>query len=85
MRPITVGWLLMLGLLMTSCPLLAQTPPQPQAPPQPAETAAPEQDPGRILQKMCDFLKSPAHSLLTRPKLPTTECITAGKKLQYGH
>ena len=38
MRPITVGWLLMLGLLMTSCPLLAQTPPQPQAPPQPAET-----------------------------------------------
>ena len=83
MRPITVGWLLMLGLLLSSCPLLAQTPRQPQAPPQAAVGAAPEQDPGRILQKMCDFLKSQPQ-FTYKAEVTDDQVYYGGKKLQYG-
>ena len=83
MRPITVGWLLMLGLLLSSCPLLAQTPRQPQAPPQAAAGAAPEQDPGRILQKMCGFLKSQPQ-FTYKAEVTDDRVYYGGKKLQYG-
>ncbi len=83
MRPITVGWLLMLGLLLSSCPLLAQTPRQPQAPPQAAAGPAPAPDPRQVLQKMCDFLKSqPQFSY--KAEVTDDQVYYGGKKLQYG-
>ena len=69
MRPKIFAWLLMVGLILTGYPSLAQMAQPPKAPPPQAEKAAvpapqaekataPEPDPRQILQKMCDFLKS---------------------------
>jgi len=85
MRPKTIGWLLMLGLLWWSCPLKAQTPQPPQAPPPPAKEAAPvpEVDPRQVLEKMCDFLKSQPQFTF-KAEVTDDQVYYGGKKLQYG-
>ena len=85
MRPQPVRWLLMIGLLLASCPLMAQTVPPPQAPPAPAKEAAtaPEPDPHQILQKMCEFLKSQLQFSF-KAEVAEDQVYYGGKKLQYG-
>ena len=83
MRPITVGWLLILGLLLSSCPLPAQTPPAARARARAAVGAAPEQDPGRILQKVCRFPEVPAQ-FTYKAEVTDDQVYYGGKKLQYG-
>ncbi len=84
MRPKTVQWLVMLGLLLASWPLSAQTAQPPQAPPPPTPAAtAPEPDPREVLQKMCEFLKSqPQFSF--KAEVTDDQVYYGGKKLQYG-
>ncbi len=83
-------WLLVVGLLLATSPLLAQ---QPQAPPQKekAAAAAPqagkaqpsEPDPLQVLQKMCDFLKS-QQQFTYKAEVADDQVYAGGKKLQYG-
>jgi hypothetical protein len=92
MRPKTIGWFLMLGLLLASCPLMAQTSPPSQvptptakaAPPAQAEKApVPEPDPRQVLQKMCEFLKSQPQ-FTYKAEVADDQVYAEGKKLQYG-
>ena len=90
MRLKTFSWLLMVGLLFATSPLLAQ---QPQAPPPQAEKAvtaapqaekamAPEPDPLQVLQKMCEFLKS-QQQFTYKAEVADDQVYAGGKKLQY--
>jgi hypothetical protein len=91
MQAKTCGWILMAGLLLASCPALAQTVQQKAA--SPAEKAAPpaqaepattlEPDPRQILHKMCDFLKSQPQ-LTYKAEIADDQVYYGGKKLQYG-
>ncbi len=90
MRLKTFHWLLVVGLLLATSPLLAQ---QPQAAPQAekAAAAAPqagqaqpsEPDPLQVLQKMCDFLKS-QQQFTYKAEVADDKVYAGGKKLQYG-
>jgi hypothetical protein len=90
MRRKTCNWLLVVGLLLATTPLLAR---QPQALPQAekAATAAPqagkeqpsEPDPLQVLQKMCDFLKS-QQQFTYKAEVADDQVYAGGKKLQYG-
>jgi len=92
MRPKTFGWLLVVGLILTGQPLLAQVAQQPQAPPpaaktgvtapQAAKATAPEPDPRQILQKMCDFLKS-QQQFTYKAEVADDQVYHGGKKIQY--
>ncbi len=83
-------WLLVVGLLLATSPLLAQ---QPQAPRQKEKTAAAapqagkaqpsEPDPLQVLQKMCDFLKS-QQQFTYKAEVADDQVYAGGKKLQYG-
>ena len=94
MGPNIIGWLLIVGLPLASCPALAQTVQPQQAPPPAAEkaapaaaqaekTTAPEPDPRQILQKMCDFLKSQPQFTF-KAEIADDQVYYGGKKLQYG-
>jgi hypothetical protein len=93
MQPRMCGWLLMMGLLLASGPILAQTAQPQKASPPPAEKAAPaaqpekatapEPDPRQILQKMCDFLKSQPQ-FTYKAEVADDQVYYGGKKLQYG-
>ena len=88
MRPKTFSCLLIMVMVLASCPLLAQTAPQPQA--EKAATAAaqaekptaPSPDPRQILQKMCDFLKA-QQQFTYKAEVADDEVYYGGKKLQY--
>jgi hypothetical protein len=92
MQAKTCGWLLVVGLILASCPALAQTV-QPQKAPPPAEktapaaqaekTATPEPQPRQILQKMCDFLKSQPQ-FAYKAEVADDQVYYGSKKLQYG-
>jgi hypothetical protein len=93
MRPKTFSCLLMLVMVLASCPLLAQTAQETQASPPQAEKAAtpapqaekattPEPDPRQILQKMCDFLKS-QQQFSYKAEVADDQVYLGGKKLQY--
>ena len=84
MRPKIFAWLLMVGLILSSHPSLAQMVQQPQAPaPQAEKATAPEPDPRQILEKMCDFLKS-QQQFTYKAEVADDQVYTGGKKLQYG-
>jgi hypothetical protein len=86
-------WVLMVGALLASSPVLAQTSQQPKAQPPQAEkpgTSAPqaeavaqEPDPLQLLQKMCDFLKS-QQQFTYKAEVADDEVYAGNKKLQYG-
>lgn len=83
MRPKIFGWLLMVGLILTGFPSLAQMAQPPQAPaPQGEKAATPEPDPRQILQKMCDFLKS-QQQFSYKAEIADDQVYYGGKKLQY--
>ena len=85
---------LVLAIMLSGVPGLAQTTQQPKATPPAAEkaavpapeaekAAAPEPDPRQILQKMCDFLKSqPQFSY--KAEVADDQVNEGDKKLQYG-
>lgn len=92
MRAKNFLWMLMLGLLLASTPLLAQTqqqqapPPQaekPAAPAPQATAATPEPEPFQVLQKMCDLLKS-QQQFSYKAEVADDMVYAGGKKLQYG-
>jgi len=86
-------WMLMVGMLLASSPLLAQvaqqrqaTPPQAEkavTPPSQAQAVTPEPDPLQILQKMCDFLKA-QQQFTYKAEVADDQVYQGGKKLQYG-
>ena len=91
MRLKTFSWLLMLGLLLATSPLLAQ---QPQASPPQAEKAAtaapqaekaktPEPDPRQVLKKMCDYLKG-LQQFSCQVEITEDVLLTTGQKIQLG-
>lgn len=89
MRPKVLSWLLMMGLILTGYPSLAQIAQPPQAEkaavpaPQAEKATAPEPDPRQILQKMCDFLKS-QQQFTYKAEVADDQVYYGGKKLQYG-
>jgi hypothetical protein len=93
MQAKTCCWLLVVGLLLASCPALAQTVQPQKASPPPAQKAAPvaqaekatapEPDPRRVLHKMCDFLKSQPQ-FTYKAEVADDQVYYGGKKLQYG-
>ena len=85
---------LLLAIMLSGVPGLAQTVQQPKATPPQAEKAAvpapqaekatpPEPDPRQILQKMCDFLKS-QQKFTYKAEVADEQVYYGGKKLQYG-
>ena len=88
MSPKTFSCLLMMVMVLASCPLLAQTAPQPQAEkaataaPQAEKPTAPSPDPRQILQKMCDFLKA-QQQFTYKAEVADDQVYYGGKKLQY--
>jgi hypothetical protein len=89
-----IGWLLIVGLPLASCPALAQTVQPQKAPPaatgqaapataQPEKTTTPEPDPRQVLEKMCDFLKS-QQQFSFKAEVADDQVYYGGKKLQYG-
>jgi hypothetical protein len=93
MRAKNLLWILMLGMLLASSPLLAQVAQQPKATPPQAEKSAapasqatevtPEPDPLDVVQKMCDFLKS-QQQFSYKAEVADDQVYAGGKKLQYG-
>jgi len=81
MRLKSFGWLLMVGTILASCPLLAQE--AKMQPPQAEPAAAPEPEPGQVLQKMCDFLKS-QQQFTYKAEVADDQVYAGSKKLQYG-
>jgi hypothetical protein len=77
-------WIFVVGTLLASQTLLAQTvqPPQPPAP-HSKKAVAPEPDPRQVLQKMCDFLKS-QQQFTYKAEVVDDQVYQDGKKLQYG-
>jgi hypothetical protein len=90
MRLKSVNWLLILGLLFATSPLLAQ---QPQAPlqaekpatsaPQAEKAKAPEPDPKQVLKKMCDYLKD-LQQFSCQVEITEDVLLTTGQKIQLG-
>ena len=93
MRAKNFLWILMVGMLLASSPLLAQVAQQPKATPPQAEKSAapasqataetPEPDPLQVLQKMCDFLKF-QQQFTYKAEVADDQVYVGGKKLQYG-
>ena len=93
MRAKNFLWILMVGMLLASSPLLAQVAQQPKATPPQAEKSAapasqatavtPEPDPLQVVQKMCDFLKS-QQQFTYKAEVADDQVYAGGKKLQYG-
>ena len=93
MRAKNFLWILMVGMLLASSPLLAQVAQQPKATPPQAEKSAapasqataetPEPDPLQVLQKMCDFLKS-QQQFTYKAEVADDQVYAGGKKLQFG-
>ncbi len=84
MRPKVAAWLLMMGLILTVYPSLAQVvQPKAATAPQAGKATAPEPDPRQILQKMCDFLKS-QQQFTYKAEVAYDQVYYKGKKLQYG-
>ncbi len=84
MRPRILGWLLLVGLMLLVQPALTQMAQPAKTPPAPpAEKAvATTPDPIKILQNMCDFLKSqPQFSY--KAEVADDQVYYGGKKLQY--
>ncbi len=91
MRPKSLGWFFLAGLILLGQPSLAQVD-QPQKAPAPAAKAAPtapaekavapSPDPLKILQAMCDFLKS-QQQFSYKAEIADDEVYAGGKKLQY--
>ena len=86
--------ILVLAIMLSGVPGLAQTVQQPKATPPQAEKAAvpvpqaekataPDPDPRQILQKMCDFLKS-QEQFTYKAEVADDQVYYGGKKLQYG-
>jgi hypothetical protein len=83
MRAKNFLWILMMGTLLASSPLLAQSAQQPKATLPPAEKAvSPSPDPLKILKTMCDFLKS-QQQFTYKAEIADDEVYYGDKKLQY--
>jgi len=72
----------LLGLALLSTPGWSAGEAKPQAPP-PAKQEAPAPQPEKILQQMCDFLKS-QQQFTYKAEVADDQVYLGGKKLQYG-